>query len=269
MVATYAITGVASGIGAELARILKQEGHRVIGFDLHETDRNIDRFIPLDLNDPEAIQAAAQSVSEPLDGLCNNAGLPPRAGLESTILQVNFLGQRAFTQAMLPNLEPGASIVNMASRAGHGWRDNIAQVKRLAGLSRPDQLDAFVADEGIDATRCYNLSKEAMILWTVAVTEEIVNRGIRINSLSPGGIATGILDDFKRAFGAQMARNVERAGRPGKPEEIAEVAAFLLSPESNWIKGTDIAIDGGMGAFNQADMMDLGGLCLSQVESVE
>lgn len=263
MTATYAITGVASGIGAELARILKADGHRVIGFDLHETDRNIDLFVPLDLNDPDAIRAAAASVSEPLDGLCNNAGLPPRAGLEATILQVNFLGQRAFTQAMLPHLKAGASIVNMASRAGHGWRDNIAQVKRLAGLTRRDQLDGFVAEEGIDATRCYNLSKEAMILWTIAVTEDMVHRGFRINSLSPGGIATGILDDFKRAFGAQMARNVERAGRPGSPEEIAEIAAFVLSPEANWLKGADIAIDGGMGAFNMTDMLGLDCLRLS------
>ena len=92
----------------------------------------------------------------------------------------------------------------------------------------------------------------------------MVQAGLRINSLSPGGVATDILDDFKRAFGAQMAKNVERAGRPGNPEEIAKIAAFVLSPESNWLKGTDIAIDGGMGAFNQSDMLGLGSLCLDR-----
>ena len=264
---TYAVTGVASGIGAELARRLKASGHTVIGFDLHETSKNVDVFIPLDLNDEDSITAAAACVGTRLDGLCNNAGLPPRAGLEPAILQVNFLGTRAFTNAMLPNLKPDASIVNMASRAGHGWRDNIEQIKRLAKLTHAGQIEAFIASEVIDATRCYNLSKEAIILWTAAVTEEMIQRGFRINSLSPGGIATGILDDFKKAFGVQMAKNVERAGRPGKPEEIAEIAAFVLSPQSNWLKGTDIAIDGGMGAFNMTDMLGLDGLRLTQQNS--
>jgi len=259
---TYAVTGVASGIGAELARILSAQGHRVIGFDIRETRANVDRFIPLDLNDEASIAAAAAQVGEGLDGLCNNAGLPPREGLEETILQVNFLGTRAFTRAMLGWMRPDASILNMASRAGHGWRDAVEQVKKLGALTRREQLARFIATEKLDATRCYNLTKEAIILWTVAETEAMVQRGLRINSLSPGGISTGILGDFQRVFGARMARNVERAGRPGKPEEIAGIAAFLLSPDSNWIKGADIAIDGGMGAFNQTDLMDLHGLRL-------
>lgn len=254
---TYAVTGVASGIGAMLARRLKSQGHDVIGFDLHHTTENVDHFVRLDLNDAGSIQEAAAGTPRKLDGLCNNAGLPPRSGLEATILQVNYLGTRAFTDAMLPHLNAGASIVNMASRAGHGWRDNLDQVKRLAGLNGGGDVEAFVTSEGIDATRCYNLSKEAVILWTVAIAEDMVRRDIRVNSLSPGGIATGILDDFRRAFGEKMARNVERAGRPGNPEEIADIAAFVLSPESNWLKGADIPIDGGMGAFNMSDMLGL------------
>lgn len=257
MAATYAITGVASGIGAELARILKQRGHRVIGFDLKETAVNIDRFVPLDLNDPAGIDNACAALDEPLDGLCNNAGIPPREGLEAAILQVNFLGQRRFTHGLLDRLKPGGAIVNTASRAGSAWKDNLAQVLRLSELSGPDQIAGFIADENIDATRCYNLSKEAMILWTMAETEPMIERDLRINSLSPGGIATAILGDFQRAFGDKMARNVERAGRPGQPEEIAEIAAFLLSPASYWIKGTDIWADGGMAAFNLSDGLGL------------
>ena len=258
---TYGVTGVASGIGAELARILKAQGHRVIGFDIQETHDNVDQFIMLDLNDVSSIALAAASIDEPINGLCNNAGLPPRAGLEEVILQVNFLGTRAFTHAMTQRFRTGASIVNMASRAGHGWRDGADQVKRLSAITDKHQLAEFIASEGIDATRCYNLTKEAMILWTVAETEAMGRRGVRINSLSPGGISTGMLGDFQKAFGAQMAKNVARAGRLGAPTEIAEIAAFLLSPASNWIKGADIAIDGGMGAFNQSDAMDLS--CLS------
>ena len=253
----YAVTGVASGIGAHLAAVLKGQGHRVVGFDITPTDENVDHFIRLDLNDPDGIGVAAAQTPCALDGLCNNAGLPPRAGLEQAILQVNFTGTRAFTHAMLPHLNPGASLVNMASRAGHGWRDNLAQVKRLAALTTPYQLAAFVMDEQIDATRCYNLSKEAMILWTTALAEDMVARDMRVNSLSPGGVATGILDDFKRAFGDGMARNVARAGRPGTPREIAQIAAFVVSEDSHWLKGADIPIDGGMGAFNMTDALEL------------
>lgn len=261
---TYAVTGVASGIGAELARILKADGHRVIGFDIAETSQNVDRFVRLDLNDTAAIAAAAAEVEEPIMGLCNNAGLPPRAGLEVTLLQVNFLGQRQFTQAMLPKLVKGGSVVNMASRAGAGWRDQIDQNKRLAALTDRGQLEAFIATEQIDATRAYNLSKEAMILWTIALTEDLIAQGLRANSISPGAIATGILDDFARAFGDKMAKNVARAGRPGTPEETAQIAAFLLSDKSSWLKGIDIPVDGGMGAFNMTDGLGLDVMTLAE-----
>jgi NAD(P)-dependent dehydrogenase (short-subunit alcohol dehydrogenase family) len=257
MASAFAVTGVASGIGAALAAKLTAAGHRVIGFDLHVTSLNVAQFIPLDLNDPASIDRAAAAVDTPLAGLCNNAGLPPRPGLEATVLQVNFLGQRRFTDAMTPHLRDGASVVNMASRAGGAWRENLDQVKRLAAIADPRALADFVAREGIDATRCYNLSKEAMILWTAAITEDMAARGVRVNSVSPAAVATGILDDFTRAFGDKVTRNVARAGRPGAPEEIAEVAAFLLSPASGWLKGADIPVDGGMGAFNLSDALGL------------
>lgn len=266
---TYAITGVASGIGAHLAKTLKSQGHSVVGYDIHETSENIDHFVPLDLNDAASILSAVYRTPCKLDGLCNNAGLPPREGSESAILQVNFLGTRAFTEAMLPLMKSEGCILNMASCAGHGWRENLDQNKRLAALKHADQLSHFISAEGIDSTRCYNLSKEAMILWTVAITEKMLGRSIRVNSLSPGGVSTGILDDFRRAFGERMARNIERAGRPGKPSEIAEIAAFVLSPASYWLRGADIAIDGGIGAFNMTDMLDLNAMCLDQREELE
>ena len=254
---TIAVTGVAGGIGAELAGLLRSQGHRVIGFDVRETAENVDRFIPLDLADTSSIEAAAAAMEVPLDGLCNNAGLPPRDGLEAVLLQVNFLGTRYFTDLVKDRLSPEGAIVNVASRAGAQWQKNLDQVLRLGALTNPDQVPAFIAREAIDATRAYNLSKEAVIAWTAALTEDMIARGIRINSISPGAVATGILDDFARAFGEKMLRNVERAGRAGTPKEIAEVAAFLLSPASSWLKGIDIAIDGGMGGFNMSDMLGL------------
>lgn len=259
---TIAVTGIASGIGAELAAILAARDHRVIGFDIREPDATPYRYIPLDLSDPDQVKEAAAQVGEPLDGLCNNAGLPPREGWEAKILQVNYLSQKRFTAALLPALKPGASIVNTASRAGHGWRDGIEQICRLNTIGSPADLERFVESENLDAVRAYNLSKEAVIAWTIAESEPMIARGLRMNSLSPGAVATGILDDFARAFGERMARNVERAGRPGTPREVAEIAAFLLSPESGWIKGNDIPVDGGMGGFAVSDALGLDQLTL-------
>lgn len=253
---SIAVTGVASGIGAELAAILTAEGHEVIGFDVRETATDVAKFIPLDLNDPASVIAATDALETPLDGLCNNAGLPPREGLEAKLLQVNFLGTRQFTKALVPKLKPGASVVNMASRAGAQWMQNLEQVLRLGAL-QSSEVAAFIASEGIDATRAYNLSKEAVIAWTAALTEDMIARDVRVNSISPGAVATSILDDFAKAFGDKMTRNVVRAGRAGTPAEIAAVAAFLLSPQAAWIKGIDIPIDGGMGSFNMSDMLGL------------
>jgi NAD(P)-dependent dehydrogenase (short-subunit alcohol dehydrogenase family) len=92
---------------------------------------------------------------------------------------------------------------------------------------------------------------------TMADTEQMIARGLRINSVSPAAVSTGILDDFYKAFGDRVAKNVARAGRPGEPHEIADVIAFLASPQSAWIKGQDLVIDGGMSAMAASDALAL------------
>jgi NAD(P)-dependent dehydrogenase (short-subunit alcohol dehydrogenase family) len=259
----YAVTGVASGIGAALAARLLQRGCRVTGFDVRPPANAGFPCFALDLGQLDSIAPALGATLGSLrfDGLCNNAGVSPKPGQELAILTINYFAQRAVTQALLPRLAPGASVVNMASRAGAQWRQNIEQVKRLAALA-PHDLPTFVRDECIDAVRAYNLSKEALIAWTVAETEAMTARGLRINAICPGAVATGLLTDFAAAFGEAMARNVARAGRPGQPEEIAAIADFLLGPESSWLRGAEIAPDGGMGAFAASDAMGLAELRL-------
>ncbi len=257
---TYAITGVSNGIGKELSKLLKLKGHRVLGFDIAKPTQDVDQFIALDLSRPSSIVDACAQVSDGLDGICNSAGLPPRDGLEEQILAVNYFGTRQFTNELQAKLKDGASVVNMASRAGHGWPNGIEQVKRLSKMSGTSNVQKFIAEEEITPVRAYDLSKEAIILWTMASSENYLNRGMRINSISPGAVNTQILDDFQAAFGDRMTKNVERAGRSGTADEIAQLAMFLLSPESGWIKGTDISIDGGMSAFATSDRLELSDL---------
>lgn len=254
---TYAITGVSNGIGRELAKILKAGGHKVIGLDIVPSHELVDQFIELDLSNSSSIEAACGEISDPLDGICNSAGLPPRSGLEAKILCVNFLGTRKFTNRLYGKLHEGASVVNMASRAGHGWPQGIDQVKRLTELGLDADIQKFITDEKINHVRAYDLSKEAVILWTMACSEKYLNRNLRINSISPGAVETRILNDFEAAFGERMTKNVQRAGRAGSPSEIAQLAAFLLCEKSGWIKGSDISIDGGMSAFTMSDKLAL------------
>lgn len=181
----YAITGCSGGIGAALTAHLRAQGHKVTGFDHQKPEAAIDECVRLDLNDPSQISAAVEAVSGHFDGLCNNAGIPPRNGWEERILQVNFLSQRQFTSAILPKLRDGSTIVNMASRAGRFWRDQIDQIKHLAAVKNTTELQAFIKNEKIDPTRAYKLSKEAMIAWTIAETEALKSRGIGVNALSP------------------------------------------------------------------------------------
>ena len=252
-----ALTGGATGIGAAVAAKLKSGGATVTAFDLNEPQDNVDRWIRVDMSDPASVDAAVAQVDGAFDGLVNNAGLPPRPGLEKAILAVNFTGLVQLADAMIPKLNKGSAIINTASRAGAFWRDNLDQVKALMALGGTAELDGFIAGQGIDHVRAYNLSKEAVIVWGLAQTERLIGLDLRLNSVSPAAVSTAILDDFATAFGDRMAGNVARVGRPGHPQEVADLIVFLLSDESRWLKGNDFTIDGGMSALAMCDQLGL------------
>ena len=251
-----ALTGGASGIGAAVAHKLIDAGHHVTAFDISQPDARVSAWIKTDLNDPVSISNALTAAEGPYDVLINNAGVPPRVGQAELVLSVNWFGLCEFLDGMLNKLADRASIVNTASRAGAMWRDNLDEVKALMACARTD-LTTFIETHSIDATRAYNLSKEAVIVMTMTRAADMVARGFRMNSVSPAAVSTEILDDFVAAFGDKVARNVALAGRPGTAEEIADVIVFLASPQSHWIKGQDIVIDGGMSAMNAGEMLGI------------
>ena len=248
-----ALTGGAAGIGAAVAEKMKAQGAHVTAFDLNQPVDFVDEWIKLDLSDPQSIRDAAATAQGPFDALINNAGLPPRPGSAEQVLRVNYFGLRDFMMAMLDKLHSGASIVNTASRAGAMWLENIEQVKQLMALPSADDLAEFLSNQKIDHVRSYNLSKEAVIVLTQTMTEALIARGLRINSVSPAAVSTGILEDFKTAFGERVAHAILRAGRAGDPDEVADVICFLASPQSRWIKGQNLTIDGGISAMVMAD----------------
>ena len=245
---TVIVTGCASGIGLETAKLVKQLGGDVIGVDISMTTAHVDELYRADLSDPRMIRALVAALPEGAHGIANIAGVPPTAPAE-LVLKVNFVGLRRFTEAMIPKLADGASIVNLASLAGFGWPQAVATVKAAYDLDFDGVAD-FVRrySVGNQGGRSYFFSKEALIVWTLRNRWTWRDRGIRMNCVSPGPVQTPILKDFIATLGARAEEDMKVMDRPGKPADIAPVVAFLLSDMASWIRGANIPVDGGMSA---------------------
>ena len=244
------VTGAASGIGAASAEALRRDGYHVTAIDLHDPGDHADAWVSCDL-DPMC--GSLPEFTQPVDVLVNAAGLPPRPGTEPKVLRVNFLAVRRLTHHLLPQMRSGGSIVNIASKAGAKWRENIAQVRALMATGEDENLERFVADQGIDTVRAYDLSKEAVIAWGKQMTARLIDSGLRMSCVSPAAVETPILDDFTRAFGQRATRGIEMTRRSGTPGEVAEVVAFLAGPASGWLRGCNIETDGGLTAMLETE----------------
>jgi NAD(P)-dependent dehydrogenase (short-subunit alcohol dehydrogenase family) len=242
---TIVVTGAASGIGAETAATLAAEGAEIIAVDRNAPAESYARFVEAELGTPDGIEAAAEAIGGGIDGLCNIAGLPPTAGREATI-RVNFLGLRYLTERMIDRLNDGASIVNMASLAGFDWANNVPAVKALLALEDFGGIEAVCEAHGVDDARSYFFSKEALIAWTLMNRWSWRERGIRMNAVSPGPVETPILPDFLSMLGARAEEDMAIMDRPGRPDDVAPLVAFLMSDGSRWLRGLNLPCDGGM-----------------------
>ncbi len=241
---TVIVTGAASGIGAETAKLMKERGAKVIGFDLNEPAENVDEYIYVNLADEASIEEAVGKFEGGADALCNVAGIPPTKPAP-LVLQVNFLGLRKFTEMLIPKLNDGASIISVASVAGSGWPNNVEKVKKMIAVTDLNQAEPFCEENEIDAETSYNFSKECVIVWTKQNFYTWKERGIRINTVSPGPVETPILPDFIETLG-RAAEDLAIIDRVGRAPEIAPAIAFLADPDSVWVNGTDLQIDGGL-----------------------
>jgi NAD(P)-dependent dehydrogenase (short-subunit alcohol dehydrogenase family) len=241
---TIIVTGAASGIGAATARFIAAQGATVVAVDRNRPPEGIGTFVQADLSDPISIDRLVATLPAGAHGLANIAGLPPTRPPEQ-VLAVNLVGLKYLTTQLVPKLADGASIVNLASLAGLGWPDAKAQIAAGADLSFAG-ISAFCREQDIVGGRSYFYSKEALIVWTMQNRWTWRERGIRMNAVSPGPVQTPILPDFLETLGARAEEDMRTMDRPGRPEDIAPVVAFLLSDGAAWIRGTNIPVDGGM-----------------------
>ncbi len=235
------ITGGNSGIGLATAQAFIQEGAKVV--IVGRNQRSLDEAVQTlgtdaislqadvaNVTDLERVFATIQEQFDRIDVLFLNAGVAPFAPLEATdealfdhIINVNVKGVFFAIQKAAPLLNSGASVVINSS---------VANVAGIANAS------------------VYSASKAAVRSLARTLSAELVGRGIRVNTVSPGPIQTplfgktGLPQDVAEGLGTALIEMVPMK-RLGQPEEIAKVVLFLASDDSSYMLGADLAVDGG------------------------
>ncbi len=210
------ITGGASGIGACIARMFREQGAKVCIIDVKPGDHFVG-----DIADPKVLEAFAEQVIAEhghVDYIINNA-LPIMKGIDECsweefnyALQVGVSAPFYLVKLFMPHMAEGAAVINLSSS-----RDRMSQPQ----------------------TESYTAAKGGIAALTHALAVSLSGKA-RVNSISPGWI-----DTTGTTFTGPDATQ-QPAGRVGKPEDIANMALFLCSDKAGFITGENICIDGGM-----------------------
>jgi NAD(P)-dependent dehydrogenase (short-subunit alcohol dehydrogenase family) len=262
------------GVGLAIARRMGS-GHHIVLADFSEKQLELSAqalreegqvvdTVRTDVASMESVQNLVQHVTKlgPIRAIAHTAGLSPVQASADQIYQVDLLGAAQVIEEFYPHVTHGTAMVVIASIAGHGKHSVISPEleKHLAIapsselLLRPEfDTSTHNSDDPIKdylgRMKAYSVSKRANIVRVQAAASAWGIKGARINSVSPGAIATAIgRQEIDGPIGGSAIKEaIARipAKRIGSPIEIANVVAFLSSPESSFITGNDIIVDGG------------------------
>jgi NAD(P)-dependent dehydrogenase (short-subunit alcohol dehydrogenase family) len=242
------VTGCASGIGEQVARQLVELGADVVGLDRRRpASLDIDEFHEVDLADPASINRAVASIDGDVDTLFNVAGVSSGIGDPPLVVTINFLGLRHITEALIPRMPAGSSIASVSSLAAAEYREHQRSVLPLLNTATMQEgIDWCHGQSGALPGGGYQLSKEAIILYTMRSATPLGARGIRINCTGPGVTETPILDQLRTAYGQGFLDDIPKPlGRVSDPAEQAVVLIFLNSHAASYISGQVVWVDGG------------------------
>ena len=223
------ITGASSGFGKITAQMLSEQGHIVYGTSRKPSeDMNHVKMLVVDVtNSLSVCQAVEQILSEQgrIDVLINNAGIGIGGALELATeeevniqMNTNFFGVVNMCKAVLPSMR----------KARKGKIINISSVSGLMG--NPGQTN-------------YSASKAGLIGLTKSVAKELASRNVNCNAIAPGFVATDMTENLSENNALVDHIPMKRFAQP---EDIANLALFLASDQSDYITGEVIRIDGGL-----------------------
>ncbi|SDF60592.1 SDR family NAD(P)-dependent oxidoreductase [Terriglobus roseus] len=242
------VTGASRGIGRATAIALAEAGARVLvhyGRSAQEAESLVAAIrtnggqadaLSSDLATPNAAIEIATKVSSltsgQLDIVVLNAGISKAARIADytaedldTLFATNVRGPFLLVQQLLPLLREGASIIAITS----------VVAREVVGNPAPDKpsILAYASTKGALETLVKN--------WAAMLGPQ----GIRVNAVAPGVIDTDMSNFTKTEAGRETALAMQALKRIGKPEDVADVVAFLASDASRWITGASIPVDGG------------------------
>ena len=242
MKTTAIVTGASSGIGRAAARRLVADGWRVLAVGREQAALDAlagelgDAVATLaadvtDAGAPGAIVQAATGHGQALGGLVQAAGVIASGGVDATT-------DEAWDAMFAVNVRAPFRLLREAAPHLASARGAAVNVSSVTGLRAFPGLVSYCA------------SKAALDHLTRAAALDLAPKGVRVNAVNPGVVITNLhrrggMDEARYAAFLEHAKDTHPLGRPGTPEEIADLIAFLLSEKSGWITGETIAIDGG------------------------
>ena len=200
----------------------------------------------------------------PITRVAHTAGLSPVQAPTAAIIAVDLIGVAHVLEEFEKVVAAGGAGIVIASMGGHMTRpippEQEAQLARTPS-DHIAELPFVAVDQFDDAGSAYSYAKRANVMRVRAASVGWGKKGARINSISPGVIATPMgLAELDSPTGGAMRAMIDGSAlrRLGTPEDIATAAEFLLGPHANFISGTDLLVDGGVIGALTTGQLDLG-----------